>query len=265
MEKVSLFIIDPQFDFCDPTGNLFVKGADADMERLGKFIKTNAHRIADIQITLDSHHYIDIAHPVSWVDKNNKHPAPFTIISVDDVKNGVYRAYYFGHQAIFEEYVSKLAANGRYPLCIWPVHCLIGSIGATIVKPVFEGMITFENQYRCAGKTSKGSNIHTEHYSAVKAEVEDPKDPFTKINTPLIETLNKYDKILISGEALSHCVANTIRDVADIFSDADVKKFVLLEDTVSNVDGFKHFGDAFIQDMINKGMEVSNTQSYKFN
>lgn len=265
MNKVSLLIIDPQFDFCDPKGALFVPGAEADMSRLGTFMKANAHKLTDIQITLDSHHMVDIAHPISWVDSHGKHPAPFTLITAEDVRTGKWRAFNTNWQKQYEEYVTKLEAGGRYPLVIWPVHCLIGSVGATIVNPVLEGMLAFEGRYRVAGKTTKGSNPMTEHYSAVKAEVEDPRDTTTKINTPLIETLNKYDEILISGEALSHCVANTIRDIANVFSVDDVKKFTLLEDTSSSVPGFEQLGVDFVNEMVAKGMKKSTTTTYQFN
>lgn len=265
MDKVSLLIIDPQFDFCDPKGTLFVPGAEADMVRLGGFITANAHKLADIQVTLDSHHLVDVAHPNSWVDSHGKHPNPFTPITANDVRTGKWRAFHAGWQKQYEEYVTKLEVGGRYPLMIWPPHCLIGSVGATIVKPVLDGILTFESRYRVAGKTTKGSNPMTEHYSAVKAEVEDPRDTTTKINTQLIETLNKFDKILISGEALSHCVANTIRDIANVFSPEDVKKFTLLEDTSSSVPGCEQMGIDFVNEMVAKGMSKSTTATYQFN
>ena len=264
MTRTALFIIDPQFDFCDPSGTLYVGGADADMERLGRFMLKNYNRFSDIQITLDSHHLIDIAHPVSWVDNKGKHPNVFTTITEADVRAGIWRAFYPGHQERYLAYVTALAAGGRYPLMIWPPHCLIGTVGSTIVKPVVDGMLAYEHQYRLAGKISKGSNPYTEHYSAVKAEVEDPQDPFTKINKTLIDTLKKNDRILISGEALSHCVANTIRDVADVFSEDDIKKFVLLEDTSSSVYQCDALGAQFVHDLKARGMEVSTTQTFNF-
>ena len=68
-KKVCLFIIDPQFDFCDPSGTLFVPGANLDMVRLGDFINRNITKIDDIQVTLDSHHRVHVAHAISWVDE----------------------------------------------------------------------------------------------------------------------------------------------------------------------------------------------------
>ena len=73
--KVCLFAIDPQVDFCDgSTGNLFVPGADEDMKRLAVMIEKYGGDIDEIQITMDSHYKIHIAHARCWVDKNGKNP-----------------------------------------------------------------------------------------------------------------------------------------------------------------------------------------------
>ena len=36
--NIQLLIIDPQNDFCDPNGALFVPGADEDMKRLASMV-----------------------------------------------------------------------------------------------------------------------------------------------------------------------------------------------------------------------------------
>ena len=63
--KAILLVIDPQVDFCDPNGSLFVKGADADMKRLATMVRENINLIERINITLDSHQYVHIAHPIN--------------------------------------------------------------------------------------------------------------------------------------------------------------------------------------------------------
>ena len=65
--KVHLVIIDPQNDFMDsPQSALPVAGANADMDRLAEFIRTNGKKLEDIHVTLDSHQVVDIAHPAWW-------------------------------------------------------------------------------------------------------------------------------------------------------------------------------------------------------
>ena len=262
--KTGLLIIDPQNDFCDPKGSLYVAGAEMDMIRLGAFISKNFMNLNDIQVTLDSHHRIHVAHGISWLDQKNQSPAPFTIITAQDVRDGKYRARNPQFQSRYLSYVEALEKNNRYILCIWPEHCLIGTPGAAIFKDVWEGIYAWEGRYAIAGKVTKGSNLFTEHYSAVKADVEDHADPLTKMNMDLVNILQDNDEILISGEALSHCLASTVQDIANVFSDADIKKLVLLEDTCSSVTGFENLGTAFINNMVNRGMRVTTTQSYKF-
>ena len=75
---------------------------------------------------------------------------------------------------------------------------------------------------------TKGSNFWTEHYSAVMADVPDPSDPHTMLNTSFINTLKEADIIALSGEAKSHCLANTVRDIANNFGEENISKLVLL-------------------------------------
>jgi len=70
MKNIELLIIDPQVDFRDPSGSLFVPGADKDIERLSNLIERTGSQISDIHVTLDMHYQIDIAHPLFWKDSN---------------------------------------------------------------------------------------------------------------------------------------------------------------------------------------------------
>jgi nicotinamidase/pyrazinamidase len=259
-KKIHLLIIDPQVDFCDPTGALFVQGADKDMERLGKFIDANHHRISEIHCTLDSHQVIHIAHPIFWVNSKGENPTKFTLISAADVRNGTWRAFHPALQARAQAYVDTLKANGRYVLCIWPPHCLIGTKGHSVYPAVSDALIQWETKtISRVNYITKGSNFLTEHYSAVMADVPDDADPTTKLNTALIDTLQEADEIWVGAEALSHCVANTVTDIADNFGDDNIKKIVLLEDASSNVTGFEQMGIDFIKKMTARGMRIAKT------
>ena len=258
--KIELLIIDPQYDFCNPSGSLFVKGADKDMIRLTDFITRAKNKLDDIHVTLDSHHYVDVAHPIFWVDSTGKNPNPFTIISADDVKNGLFRTTNPQMQGRSTDYVQQLQDNGRYPLCIWPPHCLIGSQGAIVVPELFDALIEWEKDFAMVDYVTKGSNFWTEHYSGVQADVPDPEDPDTQLNMRLIGTLQEADMILLAGEARSHCLANTVTDIADNFGEDNVKKMVLLEDACADVEGFEQQGANFVKTMTARGMQISNTK-----
>lgn len=258
-----LLIIDPQNDFCDANGALFVPGADADVNRLADFVNRNVKKLDDIHVTLDSHRLIDVAHPIFWVNSKGDHPDPFTIISVDDVENGTWTTTNPSWKEKGLEYVKSLSTNARYPLCIWPPHCMIGTWGHAVAKPVSDALLAWqEARFGVVDFVTKGSNIFTEHYSALKADVVDTSDPTTSINTDLLDVLQSADEIIITGEALSHCVANTITDIADNFGEENIKKFVLLEDTCSNVPGFENLGQDFVRNMVARGMKVTTSDKH---
>lgn len=263
--QVELLIIDPQVDFCDPQrGALYVGGAEHDIARLSRMVTRLAPKLDDIHVTLDSHHFVDIAHPIFWRDGQGKRPDPFTLISAADVEAGRWTTTQPGMYRRALEYVQTLEKRGRYVLCIWPPHCLIGSEGHAVMPELFAALTDWERQrFGLVDYVTKGSNIYTEHYSAVQAEVPDPTDPSTKINTALIQTLMKADLIAIAGEAGSHCVRNTVTDIANNFGDDTyVKKLVLLTDATCPVTGFENFQDDFIREMTARGMQLSTTTDF---
>lgn len=262
--KIELLIIDPQNDFCDPNnGSLYVNGADKDMKRLSDMIVRLSTKISDIHITLDSHHPRDISHSLFWTNSEGKNPDPFTMITIEDLENGVWKPIC---QPLFNrvyQYLKELKKSNRYSLIIWPEHCLIGEPGSNIYPEISKAVrFWILEKFRIGDYVTKGSNVMTEHYSAVKAEVPDPIDPTTQLNFPLIETLQKADEILISGEALSHCLKFTVEDIADNFGEENIKKLVLLEDATSSVTGFEQNGKDFIDNMTKRGMKISTTDKY---
>jgi nicotinamidase-related amidase len=66
----------------------------------------------------------------------------------------------------------------------------------------------------------------------------------------------------ISGEASSHCVANTIRDVANNFGEDNIKKFVYIEDTCSPVPFCEKMAEDFINEMTKRGMQITTSDKF---
>jgi nicotinamidase/pyrazinamidase len=294
-----LLIVDPQNDFCiadDGFGNkgaLVVPGADADMVRLSAMITRLGTRIDDISVTLDSHQTIGIERPRWWKRvSDGAEPAPFTCLGIHPDGRRIV-AYVvggsnpnaFGMSPTEEAYTTympemlhqggptgkgsfgylqALAARGRYPHIVWTEHCRVGSWGASIVPVLDRALYTWErNEFGRINYIAKGNNPWTEHFSGVAAEVPDPADPSTQMNTQLIQTLEQATKIAVTGEALSHCVANTGRDIGDAFSDPRyIEKLVLITDCSSNVGGFDFLGTAFVNDLKAKGMQLSTSVDF---
>jgi nicotinamidase/pyrazinamidase len=263
-KKVHLVIIDPQVDFCSPLGALYVNGAEADIQRLAHMVARLSTKLDDIHVTLDSHRLIDVAHPIFWKDSTGRAPAPFTIITTRDVESGRWTPVLPSMYRRMLDYVKTLEVNGRYPLCIWPPHCLIGSPGHCVMPELHQALLCWEQQrFAMVDYVTKGSNPWTEHYSAVVADVPDPSDPGTQINTRFIQTLMDADIVAIAGEAGSHCLANTVRDVANSFGDDSyVRRLVLIEDATSPVPGFEPLQTDFIKEMKARGMQISTTRDF---
>lgn len=262
MAELHLLIVDPQRDFCDPNGALSVPGADADMARLASFVQRHGERIARIHCTLDSHHLFDISHPAYWVDREGNHPTPFTIIESGQVQGGEWSAARADCQAHAESYVRQLSDNDRYPLCIWPPHCLIGTRGHTIAPSLAEALQRWETLVLSGvDYVLKGANTGTEHYSALKADVPDPDDPSSEVNLGLLERLRDADTVVVAGEATSHCVRFTVEDLAEALGDAFVGRMVLLTDCGSPVAGFGEQAAAFVDGMVARGMQTATSES----
>lgn len=268
--KVHLLVIDPQNDFMDTTtAALAVPGATADMQRLAAMVNRIGHKLEDIHVTLDSHRLVDVGHPSMWRDENGNAPSPFTMISVDDLKNGIWHPRDPRRLSYFIKYAEALAAGGKYPLMVWPAHCLIGTSGHNVQADLMDALLRWEDsQFANVDYVVKGTNSFTEHYGALMAEVPDPSDPTTGLNTAFLNTFAQADIIAVAGEASSHCVLSTVSQIADNIGDEHVKKFVLLTDAMSPVPqppggpDFPAIAQQFMKDMAVRGMQLSTTVDF---
>lgn len=280
-KEIYVFGIDPQKDFCDlpdewcpevidpenPANGLVkvkpalpVPGAHADMLRFGELIRKGYKGITDITVTLDSHHHVGIERPTLWRDASGNSVSPFTEITASAVRAGQYLPRDMRILPKVLAYLDTLEANSLYKLMIWTIHCEIGTWGHSVHDAVRSAYNVWEEkELGIVQKVTKGSNPWTEHYSALMAEVPDPDDHTTQLNTELIKYLDKGDLILVGGEAGSHCVKATMEHLVSNFGQDSVKKIVLLRDCISAVAGFEAQYQAFLTDMQNKGVQIATS------
>ena len=230
-----LLVIDPQNDFCLPNGALYVPNAENDMLRLATFIKMNCFNISQIIVSVDTHHVLDISQQYYWRDDEGNIPAIYTQISYIDIKEGKWTPCFEKEKTI--QYIKNLEKQGEFPHIIWPEHCIVGSSGAAITNILMDEM---KNWARKTGEyfqvIEKGINPTTEMFGIFRANIPEPENKCTMENKELINKINKYDRIIVAGEAKSHCVANSIKQ---LFGYPDImKKIILLDDCMSNVAGF---------------------------
>ncbi len=254
--RICLVAVDVQNTFCIPDFELFVGGRSGigavdDNRRLCEFVYRNLNVISQIAPTMDTHQAMQIFHAIFLVNDKGEHPTPFTLISEEEIKEGLWKLNptlchslqideAYGQQHLLQ-YTKTLKKGGKYDLTIWPYHAMLGGIGHALVSS-FEEATFFHSLARQSQPNFqiKGGNPLTEHYSVLGPEVTKGPDgkPIAEKNTKFIEQLLQFDAVIIAGQAKSHCVAWTIDDLLEDIHTQDMRlaeKVYLLEDCTSPV------------------------------
>jgi len=255
--RTHLLLIDLQKDFCHPEGSLYVggrsgTGAIDDNRRIAEFIYRNLDVVTSITTTMDTHFAYQIFCPSFWIDDQGAPLEPFRTVTSDEIRAGkavpnpvVAKWLCSGNlgwlRKQVEHYCSELERAGKYQLYLWPPHCLLGSEGHALAGVVHEAHV-FHSFAR--GMQSwvevKGGNPLTENYSVLRPEVLTRHDgrPLAQRNAGFLKTLLAADRVIIAGQAASHCVRSSIDDLVDEIAAADpalAKKVYILTDCMSAV------------------------------
>ena len=255
--RTLLLLVDLQKDFCLPAGSLYVggrsgRGAIDDSDRVARFVYRNLGALTEIRSTLDTHYPHQIFFPSFWLDADGRAPSPHREVTAEDVASGALRpspglaAWLAGGDPEWlrrqaEDYCRRLEAAGKYRLYLWPPHCLLGSEGHALVGVVEEARAFFA--FARSAETAveiKGGHALTENYSVLSPEVLVRHDgrPLAERNTRLIERLLDADRLILAGQAASHCVKSTAEDLLEEIQRRDPRlagKVYLLEDCMSSV------------------------------
>jgi nicotinamidase-related amidase len=245
VKRTAALGIDCQVAFCLPGASLFVPGAVQDSRRAIEWLYRNLASVTTLFFTLDTHSVFQVFHPTSWVDGDGKHPAPFTPISARDVREGRWTPVLVDPEvpdprAAAVEYCEKLEATGRYVLTIWPYHALLGGASHALVPALMEAALF----HGVARRTDpifeiKGRARFTENYSALSPEVRTLGGREIGVfNASLFEKLMAHDRVYVFGEAKSHCVLETLRDLERECRRVDpglLARIFILEDATSPV------------------------------
>ena len=120
-------------------------------------------------------------------------------------------------------------------------------------------------------------------YSAIEAEVPIESDPATTVNEELLNALGAAQRLIVCGQATSHCCNHTVRDIVKYCfgkefvkdrADPDTKKLeettsrckplhldkpdqiYLLQDCMSDVTSYEKDGESFFADMEKIGLKL---------
>ncbi|KKQ35160.1 MAG: Isochorismatase hydrolase [Candidatus Nomurabacteria bacterium GW2011_GWB1_37_5] len=276
-KKIALLLIDVQRDFCHLEGTLYVGGRSGqgsidDSRRIAEFIYKNVGVISQTISTLDTHFPWQIFFSSFFVNQKGEELKPHTLVDVMNENGREFLANldlggnviakdiapnpkiakdlkvnpaWLQNQCIHYCKELKNPASGRnkYTLYLWPLHCLIGSIGHTIV-----GVVDEARQFHAFARSAqplveiKGGNPLTENYSIVQPEVlsrfDSPSINLAERNVKFLQHLLDHDAVIIAGQASSHCVASSIDDILSEINAKDpslAKKVYILSDCTSAV------------------------------
>ena len=256
-ERTALLLVDVQNTFCLPEFELFVggrsgRGAIEDSRRLCEFVYRNLARVTQVIVTLDTHTSAQIFHPVFWVGADGEHPAPNTVITPEDVESGRWQVNRhlagsvaptagFDVPAWALHYVRRLHEGGKYPLVVWPYHSMVGGIGHAMVSAVEEAVFFHSIARQSPTRVEiKGLSPLTENYSVLRPEVTEDAAGFAvgELNQALVDHLLSFDRVIVAGQAKSHCVAWTVEDLLREIRKRDARlarRILLLDDCSSPV------------------------------
>lgn len=245
-QRIALMIIDMQIDFCHKHGTLYVPGAEEDIQRLIQFILREIEKITSTFASLDSHLLFQIFYRTWWQLENNQKPDLFTEIYKDSPSNKHALAKSISDGDIKPlvdplwsiDYAETLMNQANKPLCIWPYHTMLGTPGQALDPVLYEILAL----HAFARKTQlnflqKGQIPQTEMYGVLSPEVKIPKHKQGGFNTDFLTMLMKHDKVIIAGQAKSHCVLASIYQIYEYFKNdkETLKKVFILEDCMSSV------------------------------
>lgn len=198
MTKI-LLVIDPQNDFVDPRGSLYVNGAEKVIEDLAKYIKEEDQKYDHLVCTQDTHRRIHISLQNGWTHK----PAPGSVV-VKKVADNLELTAKDLPLTYFGEGVN-----------IWPDHCIIGTWGHCFPDTLVDAFSDWEiKKGRGVFYQRKGEDCGYEAFSALTKE----------FMTGVKPEWRKWENLSIDicGFCKDICVAETVKDLVIRGGEKDV-------------------------------------------
>jgi len=95
----------------------------------------------------------------------------------------------------------------------------------------------------------------------------------SSLNQSLVDSLKFADKVVVCGEAISHCVNYTVRDLVAAWPKERRRDLVILTDCASPVPGFEKAGEVasddflppsqdFLRDMATAGLTLTTSDKF---
>jgi len=117
--KTVLLVIDPQNDFVDAKGSLYVKGSEDAIQNLADYIRecSKDDSIYRIVVSQDTHTKVNVGFSDFW--KGN--PEWFTKITAEDIRQ---KKFVPANMTVDAEEIAKHLDERGQVITIWPPHCM---------------------------------------------------------------------------------------------------------------------------------------------
>lgn len=189
-----LFIVDPQNDFVDPAGSLYVKGAEVAIDNICKLLK---ERDFDrVIISQDSHQYYHIGHSEFWKEK----PEPGTVIKISEISRNEVVPVLCDYENP-KDVIRRIYERNSRDIRIWPHHCIEGSWGYSFPDRLIQALNDWSASHlRPYEVYQKGKNPFCESFSLL--------DEYTP-------DFNGTTMFSICGFCKDICVYETLKAIVD--------------------------------------------------
>lgn len=237
-------------------------------------IEEKPDRFTDIEDSMDDHSEDQKKDPMIfdaewWKDMSTgKYPDLYEPIFYKDIVKGRWVALIDPVWSV--KYVDLLERTGQLNHRIWPHHCPHNGDGQKLVPAIAEAVAFHAAARNTTTMTIvKGQNRRVEHFGIFGAQVPDPRDPSTQLNTKILDLIAAYDLIYVAGEAKSHCVLKTMQQMVGYFGNQPdvIKKIRFIMDCTSSVQSpdvdFELLAMDELRKMEQKGVALITTADIK--
>ena len=201
----ALLIIDPNNDFTDSLGRLYVPKAEPAVEAIAKYILEE--NPAAIYLSQDTHLSYHIGHCAYWTGETY----PFGHVTREDVLSGRIVPRHAPQEQVLR-YLEQLEAR-KAVHTLWPEHCMLGTWGWAFPLPLTTALKDW-HQYNVGRRPlevyQKGMFADAEMYSIFSYANANTLDPRGQ---QIMAQLATYDQLIVCGFAKDYCVAESVRDL----------------------------------------------------
>lgn len=199
--KNLLLIIDPQNDFTDHKGSLYVNGATEAISNICNFIYSK--KPDDILISQDTHQKFGIGFPLFW-DRQLK---PFDKIKISDILEDKIKPAKI-REGWEKDFKKQFKGKENGELAIWPYHCIEGSWGWCFP----DSLVSALNDWGLYNPGHKQYEVYRKGYIPEIESYSILSDCRFSAEFPdLLD--NDYDKIYVAGFCKDICVAESLKDL----------------------------------------------------